>query len=62
MEKILTTQGTPISTHDELRIVDGNGAPLPAGQRGELLTRGPYTIHYYYGILDKDHQYFTPDG
>ena len=62
LEKILTTQGTPVSPHDELRIVDGNGDPLPAGQRGELLTRGPYTIHYYYGILDKDNQYFTPDG
>ena len=62
LEKILTTQGTPVSPHDELRIVDSSGAPLPAGQRGELLTRGPYTIHYYYGILDTDHQYFTPDG
>ena len=62
LEKILTTQGTPVSPHDELLIVDGSGVPLPAGQRGELLTRGPYTIHYYYGILDKDNQYFTPDG
>lgn len=62
LEKILTTQGTPVSPHDELRIVDGSGDLLPAGQRGELLTRGPYTIHYYYGILDKDNQYFTPDG
>ena len=62
LEKILTTQGTPVSPHDELRIVDGSGDLLPAGQRGELLTRGPYTIHYYYGILDKDNQYFTSDG
>ena len=42
------TQGRPGSHHDEVRIVDERGDPVPEGQVGELWTRGPYTICGYF--------------
>lgn len=54
-------QGKPISEYDEIRIVDENYNDLPAGETGQLITRGPYTIHSYYGA-DKSKDSFTPDG
>lgn len=47
-EVIFNTQGRPLSPHDELRIVDADGNDVAAGQTGELITRGPYTIRSYY--------------
>ena len=32
----------------ELAIVDGNGAPVPAGAIGDLLVSGPSTAHHYW--------------
>lgn len=62
IEKKITTQGTPISSYDEIKIVDENGKEVAIGEYGELITRGPYTIRQYYGIEDKDNQYFTSQG
>ena len=45
---VIHTQGRPISPADEIRIVDENDQEVPAGVTGELLTRGPYTLHGYY--------------
>ncbi|MGP6173917.1 (2,3-dihydroxybenzoyl)adenylate synthase [Corynebacterium sp. A21] len=45
---INTTQGRPVSPGDEIRIVDENFQDVPAGERGEILTRGPYTPRGYY--------------
>src|SRR5262249_42970404 len=42
-EIVLQTQGRPISPDDELRIVDDRDEPVPAGEVGHLLTRGPDT-------------------
>ncbi len=61
-EKVCTTQGKPISEYDELKIIGPEGEILPPGQQGELLTRGPYTIHFYYGLEDMEQKYFTTDG
>ncbi len=61
-ERIVTTQGRPISPDDEVRIVDGEGAPVAPGTAGELLTRGPYTIRAYHNAADANRQAFTPDG
>jgi 2,3-dihydroxybenzoate-AMP ligase len=59
-ELIVSTQGRPISEHDELRIVDPAGQPVRPGEVGSLETRGPYTIRGYYG--DADPAAFSADG
>ncbi|MFT3875163.1 MAG: AMP-binding protein [Propioniciclava sp.] len=65
-ELVLTTQGTPISPDDEILIVDEDDNPVPAGQEGSLLTRGPYTIRGYYRPGDPhggpNRDSFTADG
>ena len=57
-----TTQGAPISPYDELLVVDRDGAPLPPGGVGELLTRGPYTPRGYYRAAEQNAVSFTADG
>lgn len=57
-----TTQGAPISRRDELLVVDADGHPVPPGEVGELLTRGPYTPRGYFGVPDQNLLSFTPDG
>lgn len=57
-----TTQGRPLSPADEIRIVDPLGAPLPAGEAGELWCRGPYTIRGYFRAPERNAESFTPDG
>ncbi|MFF4227949.1 (2,3-dihydroxybenzoyl)adenylate synthase [Streptomyces sp. NPDC001820] len=61
-ESVLTTQGRPISDADEVRVVDENGAELPAGGIGELITRGPYTLRGYYRVPEYNARVFTEDG
>jgi 2,3-dihydroxybenzoate-AMP ligase len=43
------TQGAPVSPYDELLVIGPEGYPLPRGETGELLTRGPYTLRAYVG-------------
>ena len=45
-----TTQGSPISTYDEVLIVDEDEQEVPVGEAGELIVRGPYTIYGYYNL------------
>ncbi len=45
----------------DLRIVDGDGRELPAGERGELLIRGTSVISGYWRRPDADEETFT-DG
>lgn len=61
-EVVLTTQGRPISPDDEILIVDDDDNPVPPGQSGHLLTRGPYTIRGYYKAEEHNAKAFTPDG
>jgi 2,3-dihydroxybenzoate-AMP ligase len=61
-EEIVETQGRPCSPDDETRIVDEEGRDVPAGERGELLARGPYTIRGYYNVPEHNQRAFTPDG
>ena len=42
----------------ELRIVDGDGNPVPAGTVGELVTRGPYMMEGYFGDEEETARYF----
>ncbi|TCK23851.1 2,3-dihydroxybenzoate-AMP ligase [Ancylobacter aquaticus] len=61
-EVIVTTQGRPISPDDEVLILDDEGVPVPEGEAGNLLTRGPYTIRAYHANDGANARAFTPDG
>jgi len=62
-EDIITdTQGRAISTDDEVLILDDQGDPVPEGEAGHLLTRGPYTIRGYHDDPAANQRSFTPDG
>jgi len=59
---IIHTQGRKISKLDDIRIVDERDQPVEAGEVGELLTRGPYTIRGYFAAPEHNAKSFTPDG
>ncbi|MBI1622543.1 (2,3-dihydroxybenzoyl)adenylate synthase [Aquamicrobium zhengzhouense] len=61
-EIIVETQGRPISADDEVLIVDDQGNPVPEGEPGNLLTRGPYTIRGYHNDPGANSRSFTEDG
>ena len=61
-EVLVETQGRPISLGDEIRIVDDGNHDVPAGEIGELLCRGPYTIRGYYRAEEHNQLAFTDDG
>ncbi len=61
-ETITDTQGRAISTDDEVLVLDDQGAPVPDGQTGHLLTRGPYTIRAYHDDPAANARAFTVDG
>lgn len=61
-EEIINTQGRPMSSHDEICIVDDATLPLPEGHPGHLLTRGPYTIRGYHRAEEINSRAFTEDG
>ena len=59
---VLHSQGRPISEYDVCRIVDDEERDVPEGQTGELIVKGPYTIHEYYRAGDRNKGAFTVDG
>jgi 2,3-dihydroxybenzoate-AMP ligase len=61
-QHILTTQGYPMSPDDELWVADEQGNPLPAGQVGRLMTRGPYTFRGYYNSPEHNAEAFDDKG
>jgi 2,3-dihydroxybenzoate-AMP ligase len=61
-EVILNTQGRPLSPDDEVMVIGDDGWPVAPGERGELVTRGPYTIRGYYKAPQHNATGFTPDG
>ncbi len=67
-EQIFTTQGRPISSDDEIKIVDEQYREVPEGEVGMLATRGPYTFCGYYQspehnsqVFDEDNYYYSGD-
>lgn len=56
------TVGRPVGPDDEVLIVDDDGRPVPVGEMGELICRGPYTIRGYLHAEDHNARAFTPDG
>jgi 2,3-dihydroxybenzoate-AMP ligase len=61
-DAVITTQGTPVSPADEIRIVGEDGADRPPGALGELWARGPYTLRGYYRAAEHNRAAFTADG
>lgn len=61
-ERVLHTQGRPLSAADEIRILDSDGNQVERGAVGELQVRGPYTIRGYYGLEQHNATAFTTDG
>lgn len=62
IEQIISTQGSPISADDEIKVVDDQDHELPQGEIGHLLTRGPYTLRGYYNAPEHNRTAFTLDG
>lgn len=61
-DTVLGTQGRPISPDDEVLVVNDAGDPVPEGEVGYLLTRGPYTIRSYHNDDAANARSFTADG
>ena len=59
---VCTTQGRPMCPDDEVLVVDALDRPVPDGEPGSLLTRGPYTPRGYYRAAEQNARAFTPDG
>ncbi|MDO5618421.1 (2,3-dihydroxybenzoyl)adenylate synthase [Kocuria sp.] len=62
LETVVQTQGKPMSEHDEVKVLDDDGHPVPQGEPGLLYTRGPYTIRRYYRAPEHNARSFTEDG
>lgn len=56
------TVGRPVCPDDELLLVGDDDRPVPDGEVGELLVRGPYTLRGYYGVPEYNVRTFTADG
>lgn len=61
-QHILATQGTPMCPDDELWVADEQGNPLPVGETGRLMTRGPYTFRGYYQSPEHNAEAFDENG
>jgi 2,3-dihydroxybenzoate-AMP ligase len=61
VDVIVGTQGRPVSDADEIRVVDASGSDVPLGERGLILTRGPYTPCGYYRAPEANERSFV-DG
>lgn len=61
-EHIFKTQGKPMCPDDEVWVADENGNPLPNGEVGRLMTRGPYTFRGYYRSPEHNAQAFDANG
>lgn len=62
VEVALNSQGRPITTADELLVVDEAGDPVLPGETGVLLTRGPCTPRGYYRAPEQNASAFVGDG
>jgi 2,3-dihydroxybenzoate-AMP ligase len=61
-DMLLTSSGVPVCEDDEIKVLDDDGNEVADGEPGELVTRGPYTIHGYYNAPEKQAEAFTPEG
>lgn len=59
---VCETVGRPISPGDEVEIVDDEENLLSAGEAGEMICRGPYTIRGYFNAPEHNAKAFTDEG
>lgn len=58
-----TTVGQPLSPFDEVRILKpGTEEDVADDTVGEMVTRGPCTLHGYFDAADRNREAFTSDG
>ncbi len=50
-----------MSPDDEVLVVDDEGKPVPVGEEGALLTRGPYTIQGYFRAKEHNQRSFNAE-
>ncbi|MFI5501817.1 (2,3-dihydroxybenzoyl)adenylate synthase [Nocardia asteroides] len=62
IDVVVSTQGRPMSSFDQIAVVDDTGAEVAPGAQGNLITQGPYTIRGYYDNPEADARSFTADG
>lgn len=59
----VNTVGTPVSSADEIRVLEiGGEGEVADGSLGEMACRGPYTITGYYRAAGHNATAFTSDG
>ncbi|MDP2728008.1 MAG: AMP-binding protein [Dehalococcoidia bacterium] len=56
------TVGFPVSPADEIALVDEEGRPVPDGEIGELIVRGPFTLRGYYKAPEHNKKAFNSEG
>ncbi|AEF55202.1 (2,3-dihydroxybenzoyl)adenylate synthase [Marinomonas posidonica] len=61
-ESIVKTQGYPMCSMDEVKVIGVNGQQVAPGEEGELVTRGPYTIRGYYKAPEHNAKVFDSEG
>ena len=61
-DHIFKTQGKPMCPDDEVWVADEQGNPLPYGEVGRLMTRGPYTFRGYYRSPEHNASAFDANG
>lgn len=62
LELVRTTVGFPICPGDEFRVVDDAGKPVPPGESGELVARGPGVFKGYLNAEEINRDAFLPGG
>jgi len=62
IDTIVTTQGRPMCSLDEVKVIDEAGNAVGANVEGELVTRGPYTIRGYYKAPEHNAKVFDHEG
>ena len=62
LDTIVTTQGRPMCSLDEVKVINEAGEEVAVGEIGELATRGPYTIRGYYKAPEHNTKVFDSEG
>ena len=61
-DRILGTQGQPLTPADRVKVVDDNGVEVPQGEMGELWAQGPTVVRGYYKSEERNKEAFDPEG
>jgi 2,3-dihydroxybenzoate-AMP ligase len=61
-DRILETQGRPLTPGDIVKVVDDDGVEVPQGEWGELWAQGPTVVRGYYKSEELNKKAFDPDG